>query len=66
MSALTFGCPTTGKVIESGIETDPQTLASIWGVDVRVRCPHCNAEHDLVVRDRRGVEDAASSDQRAA
>ncbi len=30
MDDPTFTCPTTGRMIESGIETDPNTLARIF------------------------------------
>jgi hypothetical protein len=51
MGALTFACPETGKDIETGIETDQDTLKRVQEVNMRVRCRHCGREHAFQVED---------------
>ena len=58
MSVLVFTCPNTKRVIDSGIETDPQSLAEVWLVSVRVRCPHCGDQHEPQVWEGR-LQEAA-------
>jgi hypothetical protein len=47
MGTLTFACPRTGKPIESGVETDAYTFRSIRNVVLRVRCQHCDGDHEF-------------------
>ena len=49
MSALTFACPLTSRAIDSGIDTDENTLRRVRAVAFRLRCPHCANNHDLQV-----------------
>lgn len=53
MGTLLFSCPTTGRPIDSGIETDPPSLSTVQQVSTRVRCPHCGKEHEPRVKDGR-------------
>lgn len=47
MKPLTFRCPRTNAVVETGVETDPDTLASIPDTTMRIHCPHCGEEHEF-------------------
>jgi hypothetical protein len=51
MGTLTFVCPRTGRPIETGIETDPDTLAIVRAVRMRVTCAHCGEAHPFQVED---------------
>ena len=51
MGSLTFVCPHTGKPIETGIETDPDTMMLVRAVSMRVRCAHCGERHAFQVED---------------
>jgi hypothetical protein len=51
MGPLIAYCPKTSARIDTGIETDYKSLASEWGNTIRIRCPHCNEDHDIKVRD---------------
>jgi len=51
MEQLTFICPTTGQKVDTGIETDLDTLVRISDQVVRARCPACGQWHELPVRD---------------
>jgi hypothetical protein len=48
---LTFLCPDTGRPIETGIETDADTLVLVQTVSLRVRCAHCGERHAFHVAD---------------
>jgi len=58
MGALTFCCPRSGKTIETGIETDQDTLATVGAVSMRVRCEHCGGEHEFHVEEGQLAEAA--------
>ncbi|MGD9844163.1 MAG: hypothetical protein AB7K64_12300 [Variibacter sp.] len=45
MRTLTFRCPRTEAIIDSGIETDHETLRNLQRIGLRVRCPHCGRAH---------------------
>lgn len=45
MRALTFRCPRTEAIIDSGIETDHDTLCKLQRVVLRMQCPHCGKVH---------------------
>ena len=51
MGNLTFVCPRTGRPIETGIETDPDTMAIVRAVSMRLTCAHCGEEHAFQVED---------------
>jgi hypothetical protein len=51
MGPLIAHCPKTAAVINTGIETDYKSLTAEWNTTIRVRCPHCNEDHDIMVRD---------------
>ena len=44
-------CPKTGRSIEAGQINDSEGLAACWDEPIRVRCPHCGADHDTKVRE---------------
>ena len=45
MGNLIFVCPQTGQPIETGIETDPDTMRLVKTVSLRVTCAHCAEQH---------------------
>jgi hypothetical protein len=49
VQTLTFTCPQTGRVIDTGVNTDALTLASVQGVTMRVQCPHCGMRHQFPI-----------------
>ena len=51
MEQLIFICPTTGQKVDTGIETDLDTLVRISEQVVRARCPACDRWHVWRVRD---------------
>ncbi len=51
MAALIFACPNTRRPIESGIETDQDTLSAVRSLTISVRCPHCWEKHSVTIRD---------------
>ncbi len=51
MERLYFVCPTTGKKVDVGIESELQTLLRIRMNPVRMRCPVCGQRHEWQVRD---------------
>lgn len=51
MEHLIFVCPTTGREIDSGVESEIGTLLRIRQQNVRVLCPACGEWHDWPVRD---------------
>jgi hypothetical protein len=51
MGDLTFVCPRTGRPIDSGIETDPDTMRMVRAVSLRVACAHCGEAHAFQVAD---------------
>jgi hypothetical protein len=53
MSALVFACPKTGRLIESGIEIDQDTLSKVQSISIRVRCTHCGDEHEQPIKNGR-------------
>jgi hypothetical protein len=38
-------CPNTDRAVNTGIEIDPHTFASLPDVLWRSKCPHCGMEH---------------------
>jgi hypothetical protein len=51
MGSLIFSCPNTWRVIETGIETDDATLATLRAQSLTIDCPYCHAAHDLQIKD---------------
>jgi endogenous inhibitor of DNA gyrase (YacG/DUF329 family) len=51
MEHLIFTCPTTGREVASGVESEIGTLLRIRQQHVRVRCPACGDWHEWPVRD---------------
>jgi len=47
MGMLMTICPTTGREIETGVETDKLTMARVNNFVGRVRCPACFSEHSV-------------------
>jgi endogenous inhibitor of DNA gyrase (YacG/DUF329 family) len=51
MERLYFVCPTTGRTVDVGIETELQTLLQIRSQHLRIACPHCEQTHEWRVAD---------------
>ena len=53
MSALVFTCPSTGRDIISGINTDLESLSHVRHFPVSLFCPNCKKVHRLAAKDGR-------------
>ena len=53
MSALVFKCPSTGRDIVSGINTDLESLSHVQQLPVSLFCPNCGKVHRLAAKDGR-------------
>jgi predicted RNA-binding Zn-ribbon protein involved in translation (DUF1610 family) len=53
MERLQFVCPNTGKTIDTGIESELETLLRIRSNRVLARCPACGERHEWSVKDAR-------------
>jgi hypothetical protein len=51
MERLYFVCPTTGREIDAGIETELETLLRIRLNKVRMLCPLCGWRHEWSVNE---------------
>jgi hypothetical protein len=51
MSALMFECPTTHRLIETGIEIDYAKLRKVQPVTVHLFCPRCERPHEWKLSD---------------
>ena len=51
MEHLIFVCPTTGRQIDSGVESEIGTLLRIREQTIRALCPACGKSHEWPVRD---------------
>jgi predicted RNA-binding Zn-ribbon protein involved in translation (DUF1610 family) len=51
MEHLIFVCPTTGREVDSGVESEISTLLRIRQQTMRMRCPACGEWHEWSVRD---------------
>jgi hypothetical protein len=55
MQSLVFACPQTRQKIDSGIETDQQSLLGIRNLTVDLTCPHCGGRHRLPMKSAKFV-----------
>ena len=51
MEHLIFICPSTGREVDSGVESEIGTLLRIRQQNLRVLCPACGGWHQWAVRD---------------
>jgi len=51
MNALMFECPTTGHVIDTGIEINYTSLRKVQPVTVHLFCPRCSRPHEWKLSD---------------
>jgi hypothetical protein len=51
MEHLIFVCPSTGREVYSGVESEIGTLLRIRQQNLRVLCPACGVWHQWAVRD---------------
>ena len=47
MGILAFICPATGQKVSTGLETDPDSFASLPNGVSEVHCPYCSEPHLL-------------------
>ena len=47
MAALNFMCPATGNVVDTGIDMDAASFASLPRDRTELSCPHCQKPHVL-------------------
>jgi hypothetical protein len=45
--ALRYRCKTTGKDVETSIQTDDPTLLTMHRLTLSVWCPHCKDSHSI-------------------
>jgi len=45
MSSMMIACPTTGRPVSTGIETEPAVFKRLPKVTSRLICPACGQEH---------------------
>jgi hypothetical protein len=50
-SGLLFSCPTSGRQVPTGIETNVQSLRALWRRKLKLDCPHCGEVHEFSVRE---------------
>lgn len=53
MERLHFVCPTTGRDIDVGIDSELETLLRIRHNRIRARCPSCGGYHEWQVGEAR-------------
>jgi hypothetical protein len=58
MAELTFRCPYSNRLIETGIDVDRADAQKIRALPIRIRCPYCDCSHDGKVADAE-LRDAA-------
>jgi hypothetical protein len=51
MALLRFACPKTSRHVSTGVETDVHGLSASWKETLKVKCPHCDGEHEISVRE---------------
>jgi predicted RNA-binding Zn-ribbon protein involved in translation (DUF1610 family) len=69
MEHLIFICPSTGREVDSGVESEIGTLLRIRQQNVRVFCPACGGWHQWAVRDAflaKATSDVPSLDRHIA
>jgi predicted RNA-binding Zn-ribbon protein involved in translation (DUF1610 family) len=65
MSALVFTCPSTGRDIISGINTDLESLSHVQQLPVSLFCPNCGKVHRLAAKDGRLADNSLLSQREA-
>jgi endogenous inhibitor of DNA gyrase (YacG/DUF329 family) len=45
MGVVMITCPTTGRAVSTGIETDQHSFDILPDTLSKSKCPHCGAEH---------------------
>ena len=45
MGVVMIACPRTGRAVSTGIETDPNSFASLPDEPARTKCPACDRVH---------------------
>ena len=58
---LTYRCPTTAKVVHSGVETSEAELRRLSALRLSLWCPYCQVGHAILAKDTQVVADVAPS-----
>ncbi len=53
MCVVGIKCPTTGKIISTGIETDWESFNKLPDVLTHSQCPYCGLDHSWWTREAR-------------
>jgi hypothetical protein len=51
MASLSLICPTTHQRAPTGIQTDVQSLRTVWKATLKVKCPRGGEMHEMSVRE---------------
>jgi len=51
MSDIVIRCPTTKRVVPTGLSTDKVKLSSLSGIDFKLQCPACFRLHTWRTKD---------------
>ena len=57
MGTLVFVCPNSGREVFTGLEIDPASFQGLSKVLAEIKCPDCDATHNLYEVDSRLVDD---------
>ena len=49
METLVFGCPDTALTIDSGINSNSESLSPVRELQIELTCPHCARQHRFPV-----------------
>jgi hypothetical protein len=57
---LIYNCPTTAKLVHTGIEASGTDLTRLRALKISLWCPHCQLGHAVLGKDVHIVQDKAS------
>ena len=49
METLVFACPDTALTIDSGINSNSESLSPVRELQIELTCPHCARQHSFPV-----------------
>jgi hypothetical protein len=58
---LTYRCPTTARVVHSGIETSEDEIRRLGALRLSLWCPYCQVGHAILAKDTLVTADSAPS-----
>ncbi len=50
MESLVFACPHTRLTINSGINTNLESLSAVQDLNIELKCPYCARRHRFLVK----------------